>query len=219
MTVRLLAAAALALAVGPATAAAATLEPLKPCYVSTGPSAGELEDVTVSGTGFAPESAVEVLVDGVPFGFAPTGSVGEFTLRVDPPHQPRGERAFTVEARDGLTSVTTQSRVTNLVVAMKPRKAAPSRRVRFRGRGFTQPAPVFAHYLYGGREQRTVRFARRPSGTCGTFDVRRRQIPVDDARTGRWIVQVDQKRAYAPEPDPVWVRLPINVVVDFLEPR
>jgi hypothetical protein len=218
MTVRLLAAAALALAVGAAPAAAATLEPLKRCYVSTGPAPDELENVMVRGTGFAPESVVEVLVDGVPSGLAPTGSIGEFSRVVDPPYQPRGERAFTIEARDGTNSATTQSRVTNLAVTMKPRKAAPDRRVRFRGRGFTQPAPVFAHYLHGGREQRTVRFAPRPSGSCGTFDVRRRQIPVDDARTGRWILQVDQKRDYAPEPDPVWVRLPITVVEVFLEP-
>jgi hypothetical protein len=218
MRSRLLALTMLLLAPAASPATAATLDPLKPCYVSTGPAPDELENVMVRGTGFAPESAVEVLVDGVPSGLAPTGSVGEFARRVDAPHQPRGERAFTIEARDGLNSATTQSRITNLAVAMKPRKAAPDRRVRFRGRGFTQAAPVFAHYLYGGREQRTVRFARRPSGSCGTFDVRRRQIPIDDARTGRWIVQIDQKRAYAPEPDPVWVRLPITVVEVFLEP-
>jgi hypothetical protein len=31
-------------------------------------------------------------------------------------------------------------------------------------------------------------------------------------------MQVDQKRAYSPQPDPVWVRLPITVAEVFLEP-
>jgi hypothetical protein len=94
---------------------------------------------------------------------------------------------------------------------VSPREATPSRRVRFRGRGFTQPAPVFAHYLFGGKEQKTVRLARRSTSPCGTFTVKRRLIPIDDARSGRWIMQVDQKRAYSREPDPVWVRRPIVV--------
>jgi len=215
---RLLAATALALALPASPAAAASLADLKPCYASTGQKTEQLEDIVVQGDSFAQLSTVEVLVDGVVVGSAPTGSVGEFQLLVDAPHQPRGERAFTLEARDGVNVVTTQSRVTNLAVTMRPKRSAPSRRVRFRGRGFTQAGPVFAHYLFGGKEQKTVRLARRSTAPCGTFSVKRRQIPVADARVGRWIMQVDQKRAYSPEPDPVWVRLPINVVEVFLEP-
>lgn len=218
MTARVLAAAALAFALAGAPAQAAVLDPLKSCYASTGPATHELEDVVVSGEGFTPTWAVEVLVDGVAIASAPTGSVGEFEVKVDAPYQPRGERAFTVEVRDGATSVATQSRVTDLAVSMRPKRAAPNRRVRFRGRGFTRDAPVFAHYLFGGKERKTVRLARRSTAPCGTFRARRRQIPIKNARTGRWIMQVDQKRAYAPEPDPVWVRLPINVVEVFLEP-
>ncbi|HWM11055.1 MAG TPA: hypothetical protein VNO82_16990 [Solirubrobacteraceae bacterium] len=222
MTFRLLAAAllAFALAASPASAAG-TLAPLDPCYVSAGRSTEQLEDIVVAGEGFSPIWTVEVLIDGVVVETAPTGSIGEFSRVVDAPYRERGERAFTLTVQDAgnpATAVSTQSRVTNLAVSMRPRKAAPNRRVSYRGRGFTEPAPVFAHYLYGGREQRTVRFARHATGPCGTFDVRRRQIPVDGARTGRWLVQVDQKRAYAAEPDPVWVRLPITVVEVFLEP-
>ena len=46
---------------------------------------------------------------------------------------------------------------------------------------------------------------------CGTFRVKRRLLPIDNARNGRWLMQVDQKRAYSPQPDPVWVRRPIVV--------
>ncbi len=221
MTFRLLAAALLALALAASPAVAQTLEPLHPCYVSAGRSTEQLEDIEVKGEGFSPIWTVEVLIDGVVVETAPTGSVGEFSRVVDAPYRERGERAFTLTVQDAgapASAISTQSRVTNLAVSMRPRRAAPNRRVRYRGRGFTEPAPVFAHYLYGMREQKTVRFARQATGPCGTFDVRRRQIPVDGARTGRWLVQVDQKRAYAPEPDPVWVRLPITVVEVFLEP-
>jgi len=218
MPLRLLSAAALTLALSASPAAAASLAELKPCYASTGKATEQLEDVIVRGDSFAAMSTVEVLVDGVVVGSAPTGSVGEFQLYVDAPYQPRGERAFTLEARDGVNAVTAQSRVTNLAVTMRPKRAAPTRRVRFRGRGFTQAAPVFAHYLYGGKEQKTVRLAKQSNAPCGKFSVKRRQIPVAGARTGRWIMQVDQKRAYAPQPDPVWVRLPIDVEEVFLEP-
>ena len=114
--------------------------------------------------------------------------------------------------RDAVNQVDKTTRVTNLAMTVKPKRASPGTRVRFRGRGFTEPAPVFAHYLYGGREQRRVRLARASTAPCGTFSVKRRLIPVENARPGRWIMQVDQKREYSPEPDPVWVRRPIDVV-------
>jgi hypothetical protein len=218
MPLRLLPATLLAFALSASPAAAAFVDELKPCYASTGRATEQLEDIAVSGEGFTAYSAVEVLVDGVVVGSAPTGSVGEFELTVDAPYQPRGERPFTLEVRDGVNSVLTQSRVTNLAVSMRPRRAAPASRVRFRGRGFTRDAPVYAHYLFGSREQKTVRFARRSKAPCGTFAVRRRQIPIAGARTGRWIVQVDQHKAYSAKPDPVWVRLPITVEEVFLEP-
>jgi hypothetical protein len=214
----LLPATVLAFGLSASPAAAAFLEPVKACYASTGPATGEREDIVVRGEAFNTMSIVEVLVDGVVVGNAPTGTIGEFEVTVDAPHQPRGERAFAVEARDGTNSVVTQSRVTNLAVTMRPKRAAPTSRVRFRGRGFTQAAPIYAHYLFGGKEQRTVRLLRRSQAPCGTFRVKRQQIPVAEARSGRWIVQFDQKKAYAPQPDPVWVRLPIVVEEVFLEP-
>ena len=210
---------ALLLAVTASPAAAATLEQLKPCYISAGPTDAERETVMVRGEGFTPESNVEVLFDGLGVGGAMTGSVGEFEFRAPAPHQATGERAFTVTVRDGANELSQTPRVTNLAVTVNPRKASPHRRVRFRGRGFTRDAPIYAHYLYGGVEQKTVRLGRRPAGPCGTFTAKRRLIPVDRARSGRWILPVDQRRRYSSEPDPVWVRLPIEVTEVFREPR
>jgi hypothetical protein len=217
---RLAAATALALAFAAAPAMAATVKDLDPCYVSAGEADAERETITIRGDGFTPMSVVEVLFDGVSVGSAQTGSVGEFELRLPAPFVPAGQRPLTVTVRDGINEVAKATNVTDLAMTMTPRRVSnPRKRVRFRGRGFTTlDAPVFAHYLYGGREQTTVRLARRATAPCGTFSVKRRLIPIENARTGRWIVQVDQKRAYSPEPDPVWVRRPIDVVEIALEP-
>lgn len=218
MLARLLLATSLLVALPAAPAAAASLTPLKACYVSNGEETDQREDVVVEGDGFAASAAVDIYVDGLPAATVPTDPVGVFKAWVDAPYQPQAERPFTVTVTDGVNVLSLESRVTNLNVIMRPRRSPPNRRVRLRGRGFTRAAPVYAHYVYGGRERRTVRLARRPRGRCGRFAVRRRQIPIDDPRTGRWVVQFDQKRAWAPEPDPVWVRLPIRVVEVFREP-
>ncbi len=195
-----------------APASAATVDDLKPCYVSAGRADDEREEILIRGTDFTQVSTVEVLFDGVLMGSAPTGSIGEFEIRLPAPFQAKGDRELVVTVRDAATQVDKLTRVTNLAMTVRPRRAPPGRRVRFRGRGFTQAAPVFAHYLFGGEEQTTVRLARRSTAPCGTFSVKRRLIPVDNARNGRWMMQVDQKRAYSPDPDPVWVRRPIDVV-------
>jgi hypothetical protein len=209
---RLLAATCLGFGLLAVPASAAMVEALKPCYVSAGRADTRRETITIRGADFAQMSTVEVLFDGVVMGSVPTGSIGEFEIMLPAPFLPRGERPLVVSVRDAASQIDKTTRVTNLAMTVRPRHASPDRRVRIRGRGFTQAAPVFSHYLFGGEEQKTVRLARRSTGPCGTFRVRRRLIPVENAPAGRWIMQVDQKRAYSPEPDPVWVRRPIDVV-------
>lgn len=216
MPLRLILATALALGLTAAPAAAAELVRLKSCYVSAGRADEQRETVMVKGKLFEPLSDVQVLFDDRLIAWS-TDPVGEFQLFLPAPFQRSGERAFTVTASDGVNVVTAQTRVTNLSVFVRPRTARPSQRVRFRGRGFLLPRPVYAHYLFGGREQKTVRIARRTRGPCGTFRARRRQIPIDNPRTGRWTVQFDQHRTYSREPKPVLVRLPIDVRETIIE--
>jgi hypothetical protein len=201
----------LVLAFAAAPAAAATVEPLKACYVSAGLTDAQRETVLIRGTDFGQEGAVEVLFDGVVMGSALTGSIGEFEIRIPAPYQEFGERPFTVTVRDATAEVAQTTRVTDLAMTVTPRRATPRRRVRIRGRGFTRKAPIFAHYVFGEKERLTVRLARRATGPCGTFSVRRRLLPIENAASGRWLMQVDQRRRYSPEPDPVWVRRPIVV--------
>jgi hypothetical protein len=213
MIARILAATALVLAVQAAPAAAAAIDPLKPCYVSAGAQEQRRETISVRGTGFSADATVDITVDGVVQLSGLANGVGEFRADVKAPHQERGERPFTVtvtERGNPANIVSATSRVTALHVRLRPKRAATTRRVRFIGRGFTADGPVFGHYVFGERLRRTVRLVRRSTAPCGRFSVRRRQIPIRRPRTGEWTLQVDQQRDYSPDHRP-WVRVPITV--------
>jgi hypothetical protein len=137
---------------------------------------------------------------------------------VPAPFIPEGSREFSVtltQTDNPANTVSATSRTTALSVNLKPRRARPSQRIRFKGSGFTGDAPVYAHYLYKGKVRKTVRMARNTS-TCGGWRARRPQIPVE-AKTGRWTVQFDQSKRYRNPNDPnsglqsVFVRIVISV--------
>jgi hypothetical protein len=224
MIVRLAAAVAGAAALGlPAGAVASpTLSALKPCYVSVGVDTrtGDAitEDVALAGAGFTPGSMVNVVVDGntvatnVPVdaaGALPAGTT------VKAPLQETGERSFTItvtEQQNAAQTVSAQAMVTNLTVGVRPKRARPSERIVFEGRGFTRPnRPIWAHYVRARKERRTIRLAAAPTGPCGTFSVRRRQFPFERPRVGRWILQIDQQKRYTPAPGTTFVKLEIFV--------
>jgi hypothetical protein len=225
MLLRALIATTLATAALAAPAAAATLKPLKPCYASDGQAIGERETVRIHATGFTPEKLVDLQIDGQTIDTGNSDAFGAVDGAIPAPFQGRaagGERAFAVtvvEQDNPLNFATLGSRVTNLDVTLRPNKARPSRKVRFRGRGFTKAAaPVFAHYVLGGELQKTVRLVGRPTAPCGVFSVKRRQIPVKNARVGDWTLQVDQQRRWAPRPASNMQALTIKVRETFLQP-
>jgi hypothetical protein len=210
---RALGGAALLLLALPGAASAATLAPLKPCYVSV--TAATRESVDVGGAGFTPNSKVDLSVDGaVALAGAQVDPAGNLPAQVlQAPYQPRGERAFTITATEQgnpASTATLTPQVTALNLGIQPRRARPSRRILFRGRGFTGASGVYAHYLFGGKVRKTVSFGRA-KGACGTFTVRHRQIPVRNPHTGRWLLRVDQQKRYSDVPDSVFVRVFIDV--------
>lgn len=211
---RRLAAATLVAAVLPAApAVGAELAPLKPCYVSSGADVTARESVHVRVSGFTPYSEVAVLLDGVEVVRPRTDAVGHAEAMVAAPYRAEGEGEFAITVHEpanpaGAVSATT--RVTALATELEPATARPSDRVRFHGRGYTGGGAVYAHYVLRGEQRRTVRLAK-PRGACGTFSVRRRQIPLRRSIVGRWLVQVDQKRRYSEDPGTNWVRLMIRV--------
>jgi len=213
MIPRLLGAALVGLLALPGAADAATLSPLKACYVSVEPQTRE--GVDVAGSGFGAGALVDLSIDGQVDRTVQADANGNLPPQVlQAPYQQRRERAFSITAAErgnAANSVTLVSNVTALNLSITPRKASPSRRVRFRGRGFTGGGRVYAHYLFKGHLRKTVRLKRRTAGPCGRFTARRAQIPVKHPRTGTWTLQVDQQRRYHRAPDSVFVRVSIVV--------
>jgi hypothetical protein len=219
MLARLVAGGAVLVAFAAPSAASAqqpALQPLARCYVSVSPTARE--PISVNATGFMPYASVGVFIDDVQQAQAQADAAGTVTGMVDAPFVAEGQRAFTLRLTHELSdpsqneTVFAVSKVTALSVTQTPVKPKEtSDKVRFRGRGFTkQTAAVYAHYVYGGIDRRTVRVAK-PYGDCGLFSVRRRQFPFKhDPRPGVWTVQFDQQPTYSPQA-PLFATLKITV--------
>ena len=217
----LTAALALGLAAPAQAQAPATMDPIKPCYVSDGDLPSQRETIHVHAAGFTPNEALTLLIDGVEVSHGMSDAFGEVRAEIPAPFQGEGERLFTIGVLEDLNKehlATQTSRVTNLGVTLRPKRARPSRRIRFVGRGFTNDAPVFGHYLFGGKVRKTVRFARRPVLPCGVFRAKRKQIPVRRPAPGDWTLQVDQQRRYAALPATNAQRIVIRVTETFKEP-
>lgn len=203
----------------PGAAFGAAFTALKPCYVSLPSDNPRTELINLSGTGFTPNARVDVAVDGAPaVSGAPVDAAGNLAadpaapLVVPSPFVAERDREIQIVATEqgaAAPAISQATRVTALNVGIQPRRARPSSRVLFRGRGFTGGGKVYAHYRYKGRTRKTVTFA--PTGPCGRFTARKRQIPVSHPGTGQWTVQFDQQRRYSRLPSSVFVRLSILV--------
>jgi hypothetical protein len=219
MTTRLLGGVLAALALLPATAQAAALTPLKPCYISvtqrSSPPVITQERLDLAGNGYTPGALVDVSFDGKLDRTIQADAAGNLPPQIlKSPYRAGGEGPFTLTAAEQgnpLNAVTLASRTTALALRVRPREAEPQRRVRFTGRGFTEQRAVWAHYLHKGKVRKTVRIKRRIANPCGQFSVRRKQIPIKRPKTGKWTLQVDQQRRYSRAPDSVFVRVTIEV--------
>ncbi len=221
MPIRTLGAALAALVLLPATAHAAALGPLKPCYVSVtqrapgAPPQVTREVIDLTGSAFTPGALVDLSLDGKLERTIQADGAGNLPpQRLASPYRARGQGPFSLTAAERgnpANLVTAASRTTELRLDLRPKRSRPSRRIRFSGSGFTEQRAVWAHYLYKGKVRKTVRLVRRIDNPCGTFSVRRRQIPIKRPRLGRWRLQVDQQRRYSRAPAGVNVRADIDV--------
>jgi hypothetical protein len=217
MLTRLLAVAATATALAPAAAEAATLTPLKGCYVTSTDAVNGVhrEPVAFGGSGFTPGGLVDLSLDGKLQRTVAADAAGNLPAQtLDSPYRSKGQRAFTLTATDKANPANTVdalSKVTAFDVSIRPSTAAPSSRVRFRVRGFTQPGTVYGHYLYKGRVRKTVTLKKHPAAPCGTFSVKRQQIPVKSPKLGKWRLQIDQDHTYHRAPARGALRVDISV--------
>jgi hypothetical protein len=214
----------------PASAEAATIQPLKPCYVTAGTKAQQQQEgVPIAAAGFTANSKVDLTVtlDGQPYpgqvGLQtdPAGNLSVAAEQLGAPWVRRGTHEFAItltEQGNPANTVTATSKTTALGLRVKPRRARPSKVIRFKGSGFTGSKGVYAHYVHRGKLRKTVRMVRK-TGTCGTWTAHKRQIPVRNPKRGTWTVQFDQSRRYidATEEgntlDSVFVRLGIEVTL------
>lgn len=197
-----------------------TMQPLKPCYVTAATPEGEQgEGVQIAAQGFTPNSDVALTIDGVPVPGGETlrtGLSGELVVNpVEAPFVESGSKPFTValtEINNPANTVSATAKSTALGVRLRPETARPSKRIRFKGLGFTEDKPIYAHYVRKGKLRKTVRMARTPKD-CGGFKKRRRQIPIKNPGLGLWTVQFDQsKQLVDPAITPInFVRLGIKV--------
>jgi hypothetical protein len=211
----------ISLAAPAAAQAVPTIAPLKPCYITADTDDGpQSEGVEISASGFTPNSTVTLTIDGATLPGSEglqVDAAGNLNLAgsVPAPFVESGSRSFTITlTEDGnpANTVSATAKSTALGVTVRPDNVPPSRRVRFKGLGFTEDKAIYAHYIYRGKVRKTVRMARKP-GECGSFRARRRQIPVSDPGLGLWTIQFDQfKRFVKPTSRPiVFVRLGIRV--------
>jgi hypothetical protein len=209
----------------PASAEAATIEPLKPCYVTAGSAAQpQGEPVQIRAAGFTANSKVDLAVDGQPVSAGlQTDPAGNLSLpnQLAAPFIDSGTREFTVtltEQSNPTNTVSATAKTTALNLSVKPRRARPSQRIRFKGNGFTARKPVYAHYIYKKKLRKTVRMVRK-TGTCGGWTTRKPQIPINEPKPGTWTVQFDQSKKYIDATKPnntlesVFVRLGISVTL------
>jgi hypothetical protein len=226
MLTRMLGPALTALLLLPGAADAASLTPLKGCYVtSTDEVLGVIrrEPIQFGGGGFTPGALVDIAVDGAvqrTVQADPAGNLPAQTL--DAPYRRKGQRAFKLAATDQANpgnTVEATSNVTAFDVSIRPSTAAPSSKVRFRGRGFTAAGTVYGHYLFGGHVRRTVKLSKHPAAPCGTFSVKHRQIPIRNPRLGQWTLQIDQEKKYRPSPERGAIKVVIRVQRVFKRPR
>lgn len=203
------------LAAAPA-AAAATLATSTRCYQ-------ELQDVVVSGAGYAPMSKVAISRDGEPFGTADADAAGAFTVKFPAAELPRGDResVSTLTAIDAaLNTASTRYRTSRIFADFAPATGDPrTLKVRFEVNGFgllRRNASVYLHYVNPrGKGVRTVRLGTA-RGTCGkvTKTRLRHLFPFPEPERGRWILQFDTNSKYtrATGKSPyIWVRKPVEI--------
>jgi hypothetical protein len=168
------------------------------CFVNARPKTGA--PIAVSGSGFAPGDTVMVATTGVSASVA-VGAGGSFSVTIPAPTLSSagpGSAQFTLTARDvteGTASAAVTFSVANLAFRTAPASATPATRVRFSFSGFKPNAPIYGHYMLGGKVAATVLFGRS-SGSCGLLTTRARLFPARHPRFGAYKVQFDDSRSY-----------------------
>ena len=176
----------------PASASATDVTADLPCYA-------EGRGMTVSGTGYTPNSIATLTLDGTTSS-ADTDINGLFSTTLIAPDttlQHPGAQQFTLSSRDVDTGAeaTTTIMVAKLGVDAFPLTAKPHARITWFLAGFPSQKAIYGHWRFGGKTRANHRMGL-PQGPCGVLKVKARQIEASKIRFGRWTVQFDHNRGY-----------------------
>lgn len=185
----------------PAAAHGAAVQTDRTCYLQTAKT-----NVTVSGNGFTPGAAYNVLLDGTALtgGTNTIDAGGAFQGAFEPPTltDDELERQFTVTATSDALTASSQFTVTRLKADFSPATGDPQKlKVRFSVAGFGLNAAnpdVYVHYVDPkGKLKQTVRLGKA-TGQCGRIvrTAKRRLFPFSSPRLGKWQLQFDTSKTY-----------------------
>jgi hypothetical protein len=190
----------IALAAVPASASAtAQISTDRTCYLETPQTT-----VTVSGSGFAPNTQYTAALDGGEVGGDKTNDQGAMQAAIKPPALADDvqQQRFTLSVAAADQTATTAFTLTRFAAGFAPTKGDPAKlRVRFSAYGFGLAGDhptVWLHYVApDGKLVKTLRLGRA-QGACGTIErtAKRRLFPFAHPRDGKWRLQFDTSKRY-----------------------
>ena len=194
-----------ALLVGPAAAHAATASVDRACYPGDGSSV-----IVVTGTGYTPNEAVNLMIGGGIVGVATADASGNVRTTFPVPTPPvsgkfKNDQGYEMSlVQDGLKA-TTAFRTARVMGDFSPSDGRPTTlRVRFSAFGFGvatptgQPMPkIYVHYVDPRRKVRRTISLGAGTGPCGTIaKTPLRKLFPFNPRSGKWTLQFDTNPVY-----------------------
>lgn len=176
----------------PAAAQAASVTVNLPCQVAS-------FGLTASLSGFTPNSTVSVTGDGI-FESVVADATGSASVAFTAPglgsFAPKSKQ-FILTASDSATvRASTTFRSANFAFGTTGGSRPPKAKRSWKFSGLTPGRPIYGHFRFRGVTRANHRFgiAKAP---CGELSVLAPGIPVKGrVNTGRWTVQIDQKKIY-----------------------
>jgi hypothetical protein len=177
----------LVLAAAPAPASAATVAPTSSCtrYVDTQPPVPTLG---VRTSGWAPGAPLTFKVGGRVVGTATADATGAFASSAPqfvPPAPAGNFQTTTLSAEDGSGTVASVGMNLVRLAIVVPRRAAPSKRVKYKAFGFRADTRLYLFIRRGGKVKGRFLLGR-PRGQCGRLTKRMRYMPLKRWTAGRY---------------------------------
>lgn len=184
------------LAAAPAAADAATIQLNRSCYL-TGNVVG------VSGSGFAPNTAVTISQGGEQIGTTQSDALGSFQASYSAPDvsETKRQQSIDVSATDGVNTAAAASKVSAFNADFSPSSGNPrTLKVNFRADGFNllggKASTVYLHYIAPGGKRKMTKRLGKAQGACGQLSTKKHKLFPFSARRGTWRLQWDTRKKY-----------------------